>query len=64
VRNCNLAHRERLSKQQAHLLLPFVCSQPAERALLAFGEAHPVLDPRSLDGVQQVLALKCQIRPV
>jgi hypothetical protein len=43
----------------SHLAL--VRGQPTERALLALGEAHPVLDASVLDGVQQVLALKGQI---
>ena len=46
-------------KRATHLAL--IRGQPAERALLALGQAHPVLDARVLDGVQQVLALKRQI---
>jgi len=46
-------------KRATHLAL--IRSQPAERALLALGQADPVLDARVLDGVQQVLALERQI---
>jgi len=46
-------------ERDAHLAL--VRGQPTERALLALGEAHPVLDARVVDGVQQVLALKRQV---
>jgi len=55
MRNGNLTHGERLAQEQAHLLLALIRSQPAERALLALGEADPVLDPRALNGVQQML---------
>jgi len=61
MRDRDLAHGERLAQQQAHLLLALIRREPAERALLALGQAHPVLDPRGLDGVQQVLALKGQV---
>ena len=61
VRDRDLAHGERLAQQQAHRLLALIRREPAERALLALGEAHPVLDARGLHGVQQVLALKGQV---
>lgn len=48
--------------QVVRVHLALVGSQPTERALLALGEADPVLDARGLNGVQQMLALKRKIR--
>jgi len=44
---------------QTHL--PLVCGEPTERALLPLRKTHPVSYFRVLDGVEQVLALKCEV---
>ena len=49
------------ASRMAQTHLPLVCSEPTERALLPLGEAHPVFYARILDGVEQVLALKCEV---
>lgn len=43
--------------------LALVCGEPTKRPLLPFAQAHPVLDARVLEGVEQVLAFECQVRP-
>jgi len=62
VRERDLAHGHGLAQQQAHLLFPLIRCEPAQGALLALAQRHPVFDLGRLERVQQVVALEGQIR--